>query len=362
MDFTNLDKEIAYFRKSSPHIAAAFDETKKLFIAHDQRIAALEVLTAPPPTPDPIPPTTGPALLGWDKSLRPAFTPKRTVTTATRSGYDAAMSALQPGDLLLVQGVKFTGQTEIRRALPDWAEVHFDAACSFSHNADYFTLWFVDAAFLRVYMDGCLVSNTGNPGVGRTREGIRAEQCHDIVCWGYHIKGCNGTGLEIHEGRTTGGTTARLDFRGEIEQCGLDIQIDGHAEHGTGLHGFYLGSGNGWVEDCVFSHLVHDQPSGAAMEHGPNTRRIKTYLDARRCSFVAQMQVGGLAYSVWAGGAGPGQSQACTVEYLYAEDCAGRAVEMSGLNGSPAYTINYARQKNTKGYVQSPSIRYLDAA
>jgi hypothetical protein len=325
-----------------------------------------------------VPPPSVPVFTGWDVGLRPAFSSVRTVVCTTRAQFSAAWADLRPGDKLDVRGVAFTGQTEFRKRLPDFAEIHLDAGCTFRHTGDYLAAWVPDSSHLRFY--GGDISNTGNHGTGQTRAGLRVEASDNVTWWDFKIHDCEGGGLGVWESRTGGPTAHHLDLRGEIWNCGLNYEpatatspatasVDPHSEKGTGIHGCYLGASNGWLEDSTFILKVHDQPTGAAIQHGPNTRRNVVELDARRITFPAQSQVAGCAFSVWRGGVGPGQSVDNRVRWLYAEDCAGRAVEADGgISTSTVlgYTVEYARKLRTNldmpGNAPDPTDPYKNTA
>lgn len=300
---------------------------------------------APPPNPE--------GFTGWDVSLRPAFTPQRTIHVSNQTQLASAINNALPGDDIICDGnYTVNGQFEITKRLTNYARINL-GTWLFRHNADYFCIWLNNCSHWMIY--GGDISNTGNIGSGTSRTGVRAEKCDYIYFWDFYIHDCNGNALHIHESRSDGSTTHHLDFRGRTHNCSIDyLNLDPHAEPGTGMHSTYLGSSNGWVEDSTVILVITDQSSGAGIQHGPNTRNMYVEIDARRLTFPAESQVAGCAYSVWKGGTGPGPSYNCVVGYLYAEDCTGRAVECDGGIRDDAtlrYTINYARALRTNTHL-----------
>ena len=122
------------------------------------------------------------------------------------------------------------------------------------------------------------------------------------------------------------------------------------------------------IANSRFVFAVHDQPYGAAVEvQGVQNSRL--YLDARRITFNVDTeppgpdgvrQVAGNAVQIW----GEGTTN-LEIPYLYAEDLAGRAVDVgSGLDSSNGgIVVDYARTVRARlrpVYQPSQAITYRD--
>ena len=177
----------------------------------------------------------------------------------SRAAFDSAWRDLQPGDKLLVSGITFTGQIDLgHKRMADWAEVHFADDVRFTGGGTRVlnAVWIQEAAFLRFY-GGDVTNPTGHS--------FRIEDANDVLWWGFRSHdSAGGCGSAFGLSRPA----ERLDIRGEIWNCGLDLSFDPHSEKGTGLHGFYLAGGN-YRTSGTFVFKVHDQPTGAAIQVGP---------------------------------------------------------------------------------------------
>lgn len=321
--------------------------------ARSVRVEAVEIAdfgTWPPTVPNP-PPT--PAFSGWPDTARPAFTPSRTVTVATQAAFNTAWAALQPGDLINVNGATFTGQVALlNKTLSGWAEVHFDGATRFlgGGSKGLNAVWVKGLAKVRLY-GGDLTNSTGN--------GFRVEDSDDFTWWGFNVHDVAGQcGLAFGIAKPAD----RLDLRGELSHCGNDLSLDPHAEKGTGLHGLYLAGGS-YRTSGTFIISAHDLPTGAAIEIGPHMQNSVIEVDARRLTKVATQQVAGNALQFWGS-----DFRNIRVPYLYAEDLVGRAVETDALsttNAPGTIVVEYARATRvrlTPAYPTHPAVTYLDVA
>jgi hypothetical protein len=290
---------------------------------------------------------------GWDPSLRPAFTPRRTITVTTRAAFDSAWANLQAGDKLVVSGVTFNGQVNLwNRMLADWAEVHFADDVRFVGGGAhaYPAVSVADVSKVRLY---------GGDVTNRTGSGIRLEDANDITWWGFRVHDTAGTGVFAF-GITK--PADRLDMRGEVWNCGWDLSLDPHAEPGTGNHAVYL-SGNGYRTSGTFIFKVHDQPAGAAVQVGPYLQDSTLEIDARRITFQATRQVAGNAVQWWGNGI-----RNVKVRYIYGEDLAGRVSETDGLydgsNPAGAIAIEYGRSAGnirlSPRYAPDAAVQCLD--
>lgn len=296
---------------------------------------------APPPTTStttttttttttPAPPPSSQSFPGLP--ARPAFTPTRTVNVATQTQFLSALSNLQPGDLVNVSAMTLTGEIMIRTKLADYAEIDFASGVHFAGAATGSRLpavWVAGASKIRLF--GGEITGNGN-------DGLRIEDSSYVTWQGFRIHDTAGTGLFV-QGISRG--SDHLDLYGEIYHCGWDyLNLDPHAEKGTGVHAAYLGGGNLPTTTSSFTLDIHDQAVGAAIEAGSMLKDSDLWIRAKRITFVAKQQVAGNALQAWGD-----QNQKNRVHYLEAEDVA-RAVEGDGLyssSASDAFTIEYAR-------------------
>lgn len=301
-------------------------------------------LTAPPPA--------GRQFTGWDASLRPAFTPTRTVNVTSRSAFNTAWANLQAGDKLNVSGFTFAGQVNLwGRQLPGWAEIHFAPDVKFAGGTQkaYPAVSLADCRRVRFY--GGDITNPDGAGV-------KLEQASDITWWDFKVHDTAGTGVFCFGINST--VAERNDLRGEIWNCGWDLSLDPHAEPGTGNHAMYLG-GNRVRSTGTFIVKVHDQPAGAAIQIGDHVQDSVIEVDARRVTFRAVSQVAGNALQFWGD-----EIRNVRVPYVYGEDLAGRVSETDGMYGSnPAgqITVEYGRSQRVRlspRYAADPSTVYLD--
>ena len=277
-------------------------------------------------------PPGAPTFTGWDVSLRPAFTPTRTIVCTTQSQFNTAWANLQAGDKLDVQNVTFTGGQLglLNKNLANWCEIHF-TNCFFGNSAYQLNcVWINNCSKLRFY-GGNLTNSAGN--------GFRVENSSDITWWGWYAHDLGGHGGIIC-GITSG--CPRMDFRGEVTRNGGDLSLDPHAEKGTGLHGLYLGAGSYYVEG-TFMVYAHDLPTGAGIEVGNFSRNMVIECDGRRLTKVATQQAGGACLMIWGG-----NLSNIVVPYVYGENVS-RVTETSGLGAHPANSIivEYGRSAGT---------------
>src|SRR5262249_32983166 len=148
--------------------------------------------------------------------------------------------------------------------------------------------------------------------------GLVISDALNIQWWGLTIHDSAATGLLVH---SNVGPNTGLDISAELYHNGLDLSRDPDAEEGTSLHAGSLGSDDVGNQGSAgeFALTVHDQPTGAAVSIGNNLHDSELWVDARRITFEAAIQVAGNAIQWWAG-----QVTDDVVHYLYGEDLAGR--------------------------------------
>ncbi len=306
---------------------------------------------------EPLPPAkTQPGAPSLPIFAPPPFTPSRTIVVRTRHGFDAAWARLRPGDSLEVRGVVFTGKVVLHKSLSAPAEVRFDPDVRFvgaPAGTQLPAVWVHDSANIRLF---------GGDITGAGDAGIRFDGDSDVLWWDFDVHDTAGTGILVH------GTESGLDLRGTVTNCGLDLSLDPHAQKGTGNHGVNLSGDGGTIANSRFVFAVHDQPYGAAVEV-QGVQNSKLYLDARRITFNVDTeppgpdgvrQVAGNAVQIW----GEGTTN-LEIPYLYAEDLAGRAVDVgSGLDSSNGgIVVDYARTVRARlrpVYQPSQAIDYRD--
>src|SRR5438105_599323 len=66
---------------------------------------------------------------------RPPFTVRRRIVVASAGSFWQAWKGLRPGDLIVVHGVAFHGESVFSKQLSGWAQVNFDSATTFTGTA-----------------------------------------------------------------------------------------------------------------------------------------------------------------------------------------------------------------------------------
>lgn len=268
----------------------------------------------------------------WASLPGPAFTAARTLVCATRAQFDAAWAAIQPGDLLDVRGVVFSGEVVLSKQPTGLVKVQFDPSCRATGTTPGSRLpaiWVNNSR--NIILSGLDVTNPGGVGI-LIYDG-------DITWQDAKVHGCANGGIGVFS--VTG--PAKVDLRAEIWNCGLDLSLDPHQEKGSGLHGAYLADSRGSVSGRVALD-VHDQPTGAGVQVGPGGNELMIALRARRMTFDSVVQIGGNALQFWSYGAAHPKN--VNVPYLEAADCAGRAVDTNGMGSCENVRVEYGRATN----------------
>ena len=229
---------------------------------------------------------------------RPSFTPSRTIQVSNASQLQAALSNLQPGDLVRASGgFTVSGETVIANRLSSPAEldlsgVHFVNSSGQNSPAVYLN----NAQNLYIFGGDMSTADTGGQGI------LDAGSQH-VLWWGFTIHDTGSTGLGV---RPINGPVDHDDFQGTIWKVGQNYAWDTHAEKGSGLHGanLYDSSATGNFTNNRFAIYAHDIPTGACVEFGDeNTTAIATgnvlYEKCVNATFVSQTQTGGNALQTW---------------------------------------------------------------
>lgn len=258
-----------------------------------------------------------------------------------------AWNAIQPGDLINVAGVTFTGEVTLaNKQLADYAEIHFDATTKFvgvSSVQNLPAVWINNDSHIRFY--GADISDSA--AGGQAGDGILVYDSDHVSWWGFVIHNTGRNGLSVY---SVNKTNDSLDFKGEISNWGLNTAWDPHAEKGTGLHGANLADSNYGVQNSRFALYLHDGPSGAGIQAGgaSSTDLFKNntiYAWCQNLTKVALSQAGGNCVQYW------GENVTGNViKYLEAENLQGRPFETGGMYSGQSLssnTIEYGRASNT---------------
>jgi hypothetical protein len=276
-----------------------------------------------------------------------AFTAVRTINVTTQSAFMTAWNAIQPGDLINVSGVTFTGEiTLANKNLTNWAEIHFDASTKFvgvSSVQNLPAVWINNDSYIRFYGGDISDSASG----GQAGPGILVYDSSYITWWGFVSHDVGRDGLDIF---SVNKPNSSLDFKGEVYHWGLNLAWDPHAEKGTGLHGANLGDSNYGMQDSRVALYAHDGAAGAGIEAGGSKstdffKNNTIYVWCQNLTMVALSQTGGNCVQYW------GENVTGNViKYLEAENLQGRPYETGGMYSGQSLssdTIEYGRASNT---------------
>ena len=197
---------------------------------------------------------------------RPSFTPSRTVNVSNASQLQAALSNLQPGDLVQATG-SFTvnGTTLINNRLSSPAELDLAGVqFVYSGGQNNPAVLVNNASNLYIFGGDASTADTGG-------QGILVYGSQHVLWWGFTIHDTGSTGFAA---RAINGPVDHDDFQGTISKIGQHLAWDTHCvnECGTGLHGANLwdGATAGNFTNNRFAFYAHDIPTGACVEIGNN--------------------------------------------------------------------------------------------
>ena len=278
---------------------------------------------------------------------RPAFTPKRTIMVDNAAELRAAISNLQPGELVQARG-RFTvsGGMVIRNRLAAPAELDLQGVSFVYSGGANVQAVFINNA-LNLYIYGGDLSTAGTGGTCLTDHGSQY-----VLWWGFHIHNCGGSGFAAFTAPGSG-PVDHDDFQGTITKVGQTVAWDPHAEKGTGVHGAIL-----WdaptsyaFTNNRFAFYAYNIPTGACVELGneqPASQATGNVL-YERCvneNEVAKRQTGGNGLQLW----GDTDTLGLDVKYLEVDHAEGRALETGGLSQGQSVagvTVEYGRAVKT---------------
>ena len=276
---------------------------------------------------------------------RPSFTPKRTVDVSNESQLRAAISNLQPGDLVeATQSFTVNGATVIRNRLSSPAELDLSGVSFvYSGGQNQNGVLLRNAQNLYIYGGDITTSNTGGYC-------LRVYGSQHVLWWGFTAHNCGNTGFMA---QAIGGPVDHNDFQGTIWKTGQNLAWDPHAEKGTGEHGANLWDAKqtGNFTNNRFAFNMHDIPTGACVEFGNEEPASQAtgntlYLKCVNATDVAQRQTGGNALQVW----GNTNHLGLDIKYIQGNNLQGYAFWAGGVNSGDSLrgvTIEYGRASDT---------------
>ena len=278
---------------------------------------------------------------------RPSFTPSRTVDVSNASQLQAALSNLQPGDLVQATGsFTVTGTTLINNRLSSPAELDLAGVqFVYSGGQNNPAVLVNNASNLYIFGGDASTANTGG-------QGILVYGSQHVLWWGFTIHDTGSTGFAA---RAINGPVDHDDFQGTISKIGQHLAWDTHCvnECGTGLHGANLwdGATAGNFTNNRFAFYAHDIPTGACVEVGNNQPTSQAtgnvlYLKCVNETEVSLRQTGGNALQCW----GDTDTLGLDVKYLEGDDLQGYAFWGGGVSAEQSLhgvTIEYGRASNT---------------
>jgi hypothetical protein len=309
-----------------------------------KEVQALAGETPVPPDPGPDPGPDGPGMPDYD--LPAINLPASPTVLTSASAFTNAWGKLANGQWLQVKNVTFSGDQLTLQGKSASARVEF-LNCQFRGGAK-------GSQLNAVWVNNCAkVQFVGGDFKSDGNNGIRFDDCTDLLWWDFFIHDCAGQGVML---RGITKDSSGFDLRGEIANCGLDLSLDPHADKGSGNHAMNMGTGTG--RKCSNGRIVlwvHDQQYGAGCQV-ENTFNTEFNIDARRCMYVPRNQTGGNPLQFW------GTNSNNTVKYIYA-DTINQALNVGdGISGS-GNVVEYGRSVNSRvhpSFAKSSAFTYQD--
>ena len=271
----------------------------------------------------------------------PAFTATRTIDVSSQSAFMTAWNNIQPGDLIKVHGVTFSGEISLLgKNLTSDAEIDFDSATKFlgPTSNQYPAVWISNDSHIRFF--GGDITSIGT--------GIYLSQGSYILWYGFNTHNTGGGGMFL-----TGAYTSAIDhadIKGEVSNWSLDNSLDPHSEKGTGLHGINVADSKYGVRDSRIAIYAHDGPGGAGMEIGGSGSsdgawNNTIYMHCVNLTMHAISQVAGNCVQVWGDNVLNNN-----FKYIEAENLQGRPYDANGLYSGQSLSSNtvvYGLASNT---------------
>jgi hypothetical protein len=276
---------------------------------------------------------------------RPSFAPARTIGVSNASDLLAAISNLQPGDLVKAKRpFTVSGITVIRNRLSSPAELDLAGVrFVFSAGSNHPAVVLENARNLYIYGGDLSTADTG--GVCLLDHGSQ-----HVLWWGFTAHNCGNSGFAA---QAIGGPVDHDDFEGAIWKVGQNLAWDPHPEKGTGEHGANLWDANqtGNFTNNRFAFDMHDIPTGTCVEFGndqPSSQATGNvlYLRCVNETEVAVRQGGGHGLQLW----GDTDHLGLDVKYLEVDHAEGLALNSQGIypgQSLSGVTVEYGRASQT---------------
>jgi hypothetical protein len=271
----------------------------------------------------------------------PPFTAIRTIDVSSQSAFMTAWNNIQPGDLIKVHGVTFSGEISLLdKNLSSDAEIDFDSATKFlgPTNNQLPAVWISNDSHIRLF--GGNITSVGT--------GIYLSQGSYILWYGFNTHNTGGAGVFLTGSYST--AIDHADLKGEVSYWSLDLSLDPHPEKGTGLHGINVADSKYGVRDSRIAIYAHDGAGGAGMEIGGSSStdgawNNTIYMHCVNLTMHAVSQVAGNCVQVW------GDNVSGNVyKYIEAQNLQGRPYDTQGLYSGQSLSTNvveYGLASNT---------------
>lgn len=177
---------------------------------------------------------------------------------------------------------------------------------------------------------------------------------------GFRVRDTAGTCVSV---LPVDGNIDRVNLKGLAGTARPDLELDPHAEKGTGIHAWNIGDAEGGlVENSTFTADVVDQATGSAVQIDTSRigGRVVVYARARNVGFgipgtswhgYASRQVAGNVVQLW-GGTPPG---ILDLRYVEGDRIQGRLVDTSGVSGGANLShVSVGTARATGPILQSP--------
>lgn len=341
-------------------------------------------LLAPSVPPPPPPPSSSDYATMAAALAAPTFNYVRHIICATPAQVVAAITNIQPGDWIDVQGVTFPGEIVWNPQLSAYAKITLDAGCRFTGyqgatQTNVPALYLPHPRFLQIiFAPGAYVTNPMGD------QGILAHGGDHLVVDGFHVKGCGGDGFSLFPA-SDGADVQYCFLRGEVEGFCMTTLFDPHAEKGSGIHGMNLGDSAAHVFHhntvAVYVHDAWTDPAtgkqiggGSCVEIGSNAPATSPhdnvlYVKGHGLLWNAQTQTGGNGINHWAAG-GTSTAHDNDFKIIEVDDMAGYGFHLNGtFQTLPAAAVGIGRASQCclnplyagqSPWMKGPEVKYVD--